>query len=310
MSKEIFIELTDKCNLKCNYCNKYSWNNFIKLELFEKIISQISSSNKIDFLCLWWWEPMLHPNFFDILKIIENNFLNYKWNFKLSINTNWTLLWKNILFIESLIKKLKNINFFIYISLDWYGTIWNLNRNITDKQFIKIQDNINLCKKLKLYKNFNFWISSVLTTDFIRIKDFKYFLDFYYAKNININFCFQEKTKWTKLFFSRDLVPNILSRYILLRKKWYKIIIESNKDLNNVIRIDSYWNVYNFIDETFYWSENFLLSKKWDLSFLLRNNLWEQKVSNQDIWNIIYQDNLYIKFISKIFYTYEQNRNI
>lgn len=302
-NKEIFIELTDKCNLSCSYCNKHYGNNFIDLELFEKLIKQITTNyiKQVDFLCLWWGEPFLHPQFEEILNILDKYCKNIDKKFKIAINTNWILLKTKSDLLYKFIKKLKNIDFMLYISLDWLWIDWNSNRGITNKQYSLIIDSIDYVNENFNLSNFELNISSVLSLQDNNLGKINNFTTIFEEKWININFCFQEIMWWTKsVLFSKEIFQNLLKNYLFLIKKWYKVVIESNQDMNSTIRINSKWHIYNFIDESFNWSEDFLISKNWDLLFLTDTN-WYKTIPNIDIWNIIYIDKQYISLIEKIY---------
>lgn len=39
---ELSIELTNACNLKCDYCSKYWWNRFFDINLFSNVIADLT----------------------------------------------------------------------------------------------------------------------------------------------------------------------------------------------------------------------------------------------------------------------------
>lgn len=303
--KEIFIELTDKCNLSCSYCNKHYWDKFISIWLFEKIIEQVFCKyiNKIDFICLWWWEPLLHPKIDKILNVLYNYIskINIEHSIDIVINTNWTLLLNKLDTLNKFINNIKNIpniRFRLYVSLD---EIWaSSTRKISYTMFENILQWIFCFKKLiKGINNVEIKISSVVSNKpnifkqiFILVKFFKRF-------NININFCFEESL-WNYIIW-RIYYNELIKVYYFLKKENISIVIESKKDLNNVIRIDVLWNIYNFIDRWFCNYKNFILSYNWDLSFL-KNEDWILNLSNNEIWNYIYKNKNYIYLIKKIYY--------
>jgi pyruvate-formate lyase-activating enzyme len=66
----VFLELTNKCNLRCKMCNWQTRRNtgFITQELFENCVNQLSEMH-LDVLNLQFGgESLLHPNFKDFLK--------------------------------------------------------------------------------------------------------------------------------------------------------------------------------------------------------------------------------------------------
>lgn len=71
--KEVYIELTNSCNLTCSHCYRLSWQaktGFMKKEVWQKIISDVKQLPNLERIVFGGiGEPLLHPNF---LEIIEN----------------------------------------------------------------------------------------------------------------------------------------------------------------------------------------------------------------------------------------------
>lgn len=107
MFKKIYIEITNVCNLKCEFCPETSRNKqFMSIEEFEKIIIKIH--NYTELVCLHVkGEPLLHPQLADILKILE------KYNLKANITTNGTLITEKFEIIKQA-KSVRQINFSIH----------------------------------------------------------------------------------------------------------------------------------------------------------------------------------------------------
>jgi radical SAM protein with 4Fe4S-binding SPASM domain len=84
--KKAYIEITNVCNLACDFCPKTQRSpEFMSIELFEKIIHQIKPyTNYVYFHILG--EPLLHKNIADFMDICE------KENIKVNITTNGTLI--------------------------------------------------------------------------------------------------------------------------------------------------------------------------------------------------------------------------
>lgn len=110
----VLIELTNICNLSCNFCYGKRFNEFsdlkrgyIKEKDFKKIVSELSTPVSIGLVGVG--EPMLHPQFFDFAKYVAKH---HKPSI-LSVVTNGTFLNEATAFkiIEA------NITH-IYISLD------------------------------------------------------------------------------------------------------------------------------------------------------------------------------------------------
>jgi len=86
--KFVWIEVTNKCNLKCIHCYSSSSNlnhNFITIDDFHTAISEIKNigCNKIQ---LTGGEPLLHPQIFQLIEIA------HKKNIEVELFTNATLL--------------------------------------------------------------------------------------------------------------------------------------------------------------------------------------------------------------------------
>lgn len=107
MFKKIYIEITNICNLKCEFCpetkrNKKSMN----VEDLEKIIEK--THNYTNLICLHVkGEPLLHNQLEEILNIID------KYNLKANITTNGTLLKQNLEILKKS-KAVKQINISIH----------------------------------------------------------------------------------------------------------------------------------------------------------------------------------------------------
>jgi len=84
--KKTYIEITNVCNLNCEFCPSSERNpEFMKIELFEKILSEIKNySHQIYFHVKG--EPCMHP--------LLGTFLDmaYAYGYKVNITTNGTLI--------------------------------------------------------------------------------------------------------------------------------------------------------------------------------------------------------------------------
>lgn len=107
MFKKIYIEITNICNLKCNFCPETNREKkFMSVKEFEHIIYKIH--NYTNLVCLHVkGEPLLHNELDEFLNILE------KYNLKANITTNGTLI-KNKLNIIKNSKAVRQINFSIH----------------------------------------------------------------------------------------------------------------------------------------------------------------------------------------------------
>ena len=78
----VHFHLTDLCNLRCQYCWHYGPDNAHKpdgkdhlpMDVFEKVIHDCAQLQVDDIYLSGIGDPMLHPRFYDILKLLENSF--------------------------------------------------------------------------------------------------------------------------------------------------------------------------------------------------------------------------------------------
>lgn len=84
--KKVYVEITNKCNLKCSFCSdSVRKNENMSLDNFRQITEQLS--NYTDYFHLHVkGEPLVHPELENILKIFE------EYGIKVNITTNGTLL--------------------------------------------------------------------------------------------------------------------------------------------------------------------------------------------------------------------------
>lgn len=93
--KQIYIEITNICNLNCSFCPKNSRpKKFMTIDEFDKITDEILPLTKT--ICLHLMgEPLLHPNIKEIFEIASNKDLN------VYLTTNGTLIEQNLDLLKS-----------------------------------------------------------------------------------------------------------------------------------------------------------------------------------------------------------------
>ena len=250
---EIRFNLTEQCNLRCNYCY---------LDFSNKTLDLLKAKNIIDFLFLqdgdkktisfFWGEPLLE---FDILKdlvLYSNNLSKKFWktiNYKIA--TNWLLL--NNLILDFL----KENNFEIHLSLNWIKQINDFTRdNSTDKLLSKI----NL---LKWYKNIV--ILLVIFPKYInKLEESLEFILKLWFKKISFEIYLWEKSSWNREKYL--LLDNIL---INLKNKWFfdKLEVINTKANNKYLDISVDWLVNDNSLEFF--NKNIDFSPKKELDKIL-----------------------------------------
>ena len=146
---EIYLEMINRCNMHCIYCYKHNLNQgtlqFLKLELLEKILDEMSSVSSCPVLfVLEGGEPLLHPELLPILQIIKNH------HYPIDILTNGEL------FTESMVDRMSEIldpnTDEIQISLDGISDKDNFNRH---NNSIKVINNISLLNSKKITPRIN-----------------------------------------------------------------------------------------------------------------------------------------------------------
>lgn len=111
--KEIYIELTNACNLSCSHCYRLSWNaktSFMERIIWQKILEDAKRCAYLERIVLGGiGEPLLHPDFIEILENTK------KLNIRVSVTTNGFLL------SEDICKRLVDFNIDeIVVSIDAY----------------------------------------------------------------------------------------------------------------------------------------------------------------------------------------------
>lgn len=156
MYKKVYVEITNNCNLSCEFCphNKRK-NEFISFESFKTILDKLNGYTEYLYLHVLG-EPLLHP---DINKLIDDASNRYKIN----ITTNGYLI--------NRIKYNKNIRQ-INISLHSYNGNIDLNKYMNN-----ILDSINELSKYT-YISLRFWTKNKYSN-----KMLKYINDYF---NVNI----------------------------------------------------------------------------------------------------------------------------
>ena len=168
--KKIYIEITNKCNLSCEFCPKDNLKKKdIKLEEFEEILKKINNYTEYIYLHVKG-EPLIHPQFSEIIDLC------LKYNKKVNITTNGTMLKQR----KEDIKKIRQIN----ISLQ---SLTNVEKLV---EMIDVVDEISKTT----YVSYRLWASNKLESEIITILENKYKVNiakgrnFKLAENIYINF--------------------------------------------------------------------------------------------------------------------------
>jgi MoaA/NifB/PqqE/SkfB family radical SAM enzyme len=99
------IRINYKCNWKCSFCNVLKVNNYWEKDVSKKqiILEILSLSKKYSIkqrsellLSFSWWEPTINKNLINYIKLAKKI-----WIWKIQIQTNWSLLFKNNNLLDS-----------------------------------------------------------------------------------------------------------------------------------------------------------------------------------------------------------------
>ncbi|MBQ3032871.1 MAG: radical SAM protein [Deferribacterales bacterium] len=150
--KQIYVEICGQCEAGCKYCptgvKSHNTGSFIDLDLFEKIIKKLvdkgiyqKGTNNV---CLCnWGEPLMHPNFDEILKIINKYDISY------TFSTNGALLSK----LDVNEEFYKNLS---YMNVSLCGFSQKSYDRVCDLRFSEVRQNIeHLADKLNMSRVFN-----------------------------------------------------------------------------------------------------------------------------------------------------------
>lgn len=144
--KRIYVEITNKCNLSCNFCkNTLRKKEEMTIEKFEHILNQIKGYTKYIYLHVKG-EPLLHTNIEEIIRKAE------KYGIFVVITTNATMLHEKA---ESLsnCKNIRQIN----ISLHCLAEN-NMNKEYVDKYLYNITSATEKINKYNsCYVSYRLW---------------------------------------------------------------------------------------------------------------------------------------------------------
>lgn len=202
--KKIYIEITNVCNLSCNFCPKTSRKyGFMEEESFEKIIKKIKGYTEHVYFHLMG-EPLLNKNLKRFLEICEQNKL------QVNITTNGTLIneVKEVLVHSKSLRQI-NISLHSFEANDherdfneYIGRIIDFIKEANEKSNIICSLRLwNLDGKYKGNNNMNFDIFKLLEEEFALEEDlhqvFKERNSFKLRERIYISM--GEKFKWPSL---------------------------------------------------------------------------------------------------------------
>ena len=181
MFKKIYIEITNICNLNCEFCpDTKRKKEFMNLQNFEEIIKKVHNYTKLVALHVKG-EPLLHSDLEEILKILE------KYNLKTNITTNGTLI-KDKLEIIKNSNVVRQINFSLHsftqnknldkkYLIDVFESAENLDNILISYRLWNLQNisnndiNSDIIKQIEDYYNISNLSKQLLENEFIKVKD-------------------------------------------------------------------------------------------------------------------------------------------
>ena len=166
--KKIYIEITNNCNLNCDFCIKNKRKNkFIDIEEFKILLKKLEPyTDYLYFHVLG--EPLLHPKINELINIASINF-------KINITTNGYLI--------NRIKDNKNIRQ-LNISLHSFNDKYKID---LIKYLDNIFDTIDLLIKNKTYISLRLWVKNKYNNDIITYINKRYNINITNLDNYKIN---------------------------------------------------------------------------------------------------------------------------
>ncbi len=133
MYNKVYLEITNNCNLNCDFCIKNTRKNkFISLDEFNIILDKLKNYTKYLYFHILG-EPLLHPNINELINIANNK------GFKVNITTNGYLInnIKNNINIRQLNISLHSFSFKYNKSLnDYLKDIFDVVETLKEHTYI------------------------------------------------------------------------------------------------------------------------------------------------------------------------------
>lgn len=169
------LRIVNTCNNNCLYCLEWILRREQKFISKYMLFSDILASSSVDNITFYWWNPLLHPDLYEIVK-----FCNRKWFWEIWLLSNTATL--EPIMLNKLIKYWLNMFWFYFNSFDkvvheminWWWIIYKdflNNIDLLARSWINLKTNIYL-NKLNIDTVFNdliilrkkYWVKKI---DFI-----------------------------------------------------------------------------------------------------------------------------------------------
>lgn len=195
MLKKVYIEITNSCNLKCDFCiQNNNDTRFIEEENFKLILKKLKGyTNYLYFHILG--EPLLHPNIKKYIKLAKEN------KFMINITTNGYL-----------IKRIKDINEIrqLNISLHSYDEKYGISLKQYMNDIFDVVDNLE-----NTYISYRIWVNNKYNKQIINILNNHYNTNIKEKKKIKNNIFFSE--------FHEFIWPDLDNNYYNDKGKCYAL---------------------------------------------------------------------------------------
>lgn len=167
MYKKVYVEITNNCNLSCNFCIKNKRNiKYMTLSDFKKILTKLNGYTKYLYLHVLG-EPLMHPKI--------NEFINEaSKNFYVNITTNGYLI-KNI--ADN--KNIRQLN----ISLHSFDTKYKISLEDYMDNIFYVVDKL----KNNTYISFRLWVKNKYSNEIIKLINKRYNSNIKKVDNIKIS---------------------------------------------------------------------------------------------------------------------------
>lgn len=199
MYKKVYVEITNTCNLSCDFCIQNKRNNkFMSINEFEIILKKLKGLTNYLYLHVLG-EPLLHPNINELIDLATS------YGYKINITTNGYL-------IDKIIDN-KNINM-INISLHSYNEKYNIPLSVYLNNIFKVVDNLINNNTLV---NLRLWVNNKYNGEIIKQ------INEYYHTNIKLEKCTIKKNLY--LEFNKNFIwPDLNNNYYNELGKCYGLI--------------------------------------------------------------------------------------
>lgn len=166
MYKKIYVEITNNCNLNCDFCiHNERPKKFMNIDEFKTILEKLKNHTKYIYLHVLG-EPLLHPN---INEFIDEASKHYYVN----ITTNGYL-----------IKRIKNNSNIRQINISLQSFDKRYHKSL-DEYMKDIFDSVDILKH-NTYISYRIWVKNKYTLDILKILMNKYHVDISYKENNSI----------------------------------------------------------------------------------------------------------------------------